>query len=69
MDTRQCASKDSRPDGGWIGGSYIDWRRERVAARTLGPEGGVDCEISHPLGGERSILYKGCGNLSLANAF
>ena len=29
------------PKGGWIWGqSHIDWRKERVPARTLGPEGG-----------------------------
>ena len=36
------------PERGWIlVGSPIDWRKERVPARTVGPEGGVDCEISH----------------------
>ena len=25
------------PEGGGLGGSHIDWRRERVSARTLGP--------------------------------
>ena len=38
--TEQCASKDAGPQRGWIGGSYINWRRERVPARTLGPEVG-----------------------------
>ena len=38
VDTRRCASTDTRPKGGWIWqGSHIDWRRERVLARTLGP--------------------------------
>ena len=30
-------------------GSHIDWRRERVPARTLGLEGGVDCGVAHRL--------------------
>ena len=29
------------PEGGWIWwGSHIDWRKERVSARTLDYEGG-----------------------------
>ena len=39
-------------------GSYIDWRGERVLARTLGSKG-VDCEISHRLERGKIILYKG----------
>ena len=36
------------PEGEWIWCvSYIDWRKERVPARTLGPEGGVDYDIPH----------------------
>ena len=51
-NTRRCASKNARPRRGWIRGSYIDWRRELVPARTLGPEGGS-------WGGQRNIFYKG----------
>ena len=40
VDISRCASKDIEPQKGWIGGSHIDWRRERVPASTLGPEGG-----------------------------
>ena len=40
MDTRRCASKDAGLRRVWIGGSHIDWGRERVLARKLGPEGG-----------------------------
>ena len=40
VDTRQCASKDVEPYGGWIRGSHINWRSERVPARMLGPEKG-----------------------------
>ena len=41
VDTRLCASKDARPEGGWIWwGSHVDWRNERVPVRTLGLEGG-----------------------------
>ena len=40
-NTRRSASKDA---GLTVGvdliGSHIDWRKERVPARTLGPEGG-----------------------------
>ena len=40
VDTRRCA-KDAGTKGGWIWrGSHIDWRKERVLARTLGAEGG-----------------------------
>ena len=28
------------PEGVWSGGSHIDWRRERVQARTLSPKKG-----------------------------
>ena len=38
VDTRWCASTLG-PEEGWIGGLYIDWRRERVSARMLGLEG------------------------------
>ena len=40
-------------------GSYIDWKKERVSVRMLGPKGGW-IVISH-IGwrGERNILYKG----------
>ena len=37
-------------------GSHIDWRRERVPVRMLGPEGGVDYEILHRLGRTKSSL-------------
>ena len=37
---RRCATKDAGPRMGWIGESHIDWRRERVSARTLSLEGG-----------------------------
>ena len=47
-DTRRYASKDAGLGRGWIGRSHIDWRRERVSARTLGPKG-VDWEVSHRL--------------------
>ena len=35
----QCASKDAEPRRGWIVRSHIDWKEERVSARTLGLEG------------------------------
>ena len=39
-DTGRCANEDTGPQrgGGWIVRSHIDWREERVSARTLGPE-------------------------------
>ena len=41
VDMRLCASKNVGPQRGWIGwGSHIDWRKERVPARTRGFEGG-----------------------------
>ena len=41
VDTRQCASKDTGPQRGWIWGqSHIECRKDRVSARTLGLEGG-----------------------------
>ena len=45
---RRYASKDADPERGWIWwGSHIDWRKERVPARTLGPKGGwiVICSL------------------------
>ena len=47
------------PEGGWIGGSHIDWKSERVPTRTLGPEGGRIMRSHIGWGGERNILYKG----------
>ena len=40
VDTRRCASKDAESRSGWIGGSHIDGRKERVPMRTL-HEGGL----------------------------
>ena len=56
-DTKQCASEEAEPrrgwtrgsvltrklgpEGWWIGGSHIDWRRERVSSRTLVPKRGA----------------------------
>ena len=40
VDTRRCASKDTGPQRGVdLGRSHIDWRKERVPARTLSPKG------------------------------
>ena len=51
VDTRWYASKDAGLKGVDLVGSHIDWREERVPARTLGLEGkGVDCEIPPHLG-------------------
>ena len=59
VDTRQCASKDAGPQRGWIWrGSHIDWRKERVSARTLGPEGGVDRESPTLVGEENETPFK-----------
>ena len=33
-----------------LGPKGVDWRGERVPAKTLGLEGGWDCKIPHPLG-------------------
>ena len=40
-------------------GSHIDWRMERVPARTLGPKGGWIVRSHIGWGGERNILHKG----------
>ena len=45
--------------GGFGGGSHIDRRKERVPARTLGPEGGWIVRSHIGWGGERNIIYKG----------
>ena len=42
---RQCANKDVGLRRGYIERSHIDWKRERVPAKTLGLEKRVDCEI------------------------
>ena len=39
-DAGECANKDFGSRRGGIGGSHIDWRRERVPARTLALKGG-----------------------------
>ena len=59
MDKRHCANKDVEPRRGLIGGSHIDWRRERVPARMLGPEWGWIVRSHIGWGVERSIIYKG----------
>ena len=56
VDTRWCANKDAGPLVGWIRGSHVDWRRERVPARTLEPEGGWIVRSHIGWGGERSIV-------------
>ena len=65
-DIGQCASEEAESRRGWTEGgmltktlglegeSHIDWRRKRVPARTLGPEG-VDCEIPPQL--ERKMKH------------
>ena len=37
------------------GRSHVNLREERVPARMLDPEGGVDCEIPHRLEGGTSV--------------
>ena len=47
LDMRRCASKDAGLNrGGFGGGSHVDWKKERVPAKTLGPKG-VDCDVPH----------------------
>ena len=59
-DTERCASKDAGPKVGWIWWrSHIDWRKEGVPTRTLGPEGGWIVMSHISWGGEQNILYKG----------
>ena len=48
---------------GGFGGSHIDWRKERVPARTLGPKEGWIVRSHIGWGGERNTLYKGVGPL------
>ena len=58
MDTKRCASKDVGSRTVWIGESHINWKRERVPARTLAPKGWI--VRSHiDWGEERNIIYKG----------
>ena len=52
MDTRRCASKDAGLQRGLNGESHINWRRERVQARTQ-----RRWIVRSHVG--RSILYKG----------
>ena len=35
LDTGRYAMKEVEPRRGWIGGSHIDWRKERVPVRML----------------------------------
>ena len=71
VDTGQCASEDGEPWREWTSGdvsartlgpegecivrSHIDWREERVPARTLGLKG-VDCEIPRRFHPSRRVL-------------
>ena len=59
VNTKRCVNKDARPRRGWIWwGYHIDWRKERVLVRTLGPER-VWIVISHiGWGGKRNTVYK-----------
>ncbi|KAG7012780.1 hypothetical protein SDJN02_25533, partial [Cucurbita argyrosperma subsp. argyrosperma] len=58
-DTGLCASEKAVPRRRVdLVGFHIDWRKEQVSARTLGPERGVDCENPTLVGEENNILYK-----------
>ena len=73
-DTGQGASKEAKPRKRWtrggvrartlgpeggIEGSHIDWRRERMPSKALGPEGRWIVRSHIDWRGEQSILYKG----------
>ena len=40
LERGTSASKDDGPQRGWTVRSHINWREERVPARTMGLEGG-----------------------------
>ena len=66
VDTRRCVGKEAGPCRGWIGGSHINRRKERVSTRTLGLEGGGGWIVRSYIGwgGERNIPHwasKGSG--------
>lgn len=47
-------------EGGWIGGSYIDGRREQVPARILGPKGKwIVRRLSSEEGGYEAMCQQG----------
>ena len=56
-----CASKDAGLKGGVDLGarSHIDWRKKRVSAMTLGPEGRWIVMYHIGWGREQTIIYKG----------
>ena len=56
------------PEGGLIGSSHIDWRRERVLAKMLDPKE-VDCEIPYWLEKRTKHFLQGCDSLSLVDVF
>ena len=59
VDKRWCVSKDTGPRRGWIWWrSHIDWRKERVPARTLGPEGGWIVTSHIGWGGEQTLFIR-----------
>jgi len=57
------------PKDGWIWGwSHIDWRKERVPARTLAPKGWI--VMSHiGWGGEQTTIYKNIETFSYKTRF
>ena len=54
---KECQRGRWAPKGGGL--SRIDWRKERVPARTLGPEGGWIVMFHIGWGGEQTTVYKG----------
>ena len=64
VDTRRCASKDAGSQRGWIWGrSHIGWRKKRVPAKTLGPEGGWIVMSHIGWGGEQTTVWKHSPNI------
>ena len=60
VDMMRCASKDVGTQRGVdLGRSHIDWRKERVPARTLGPSGGWIVMSHVGWGGEQTTIYMG----------
>ena len=51
VDTRQCASKDARPEGGRLRGPLSIGEGNESVSEDAGPQKGrVDCEIPYQLG-------------------
>ena len=70
LDTKQCASKNTRPQRGVVLGVPRRLEKGTSASEDEGLRREVDCEIPHRLGRRMNNSLRGCGNFfSLVDTF